>query len=158
MSSAITTRDLLLEQLEEKNAHVSFEDAVTNLGIDIAGAEIKGLPHTIWDLIEHIRISQNDILDFSQNPDYEPMEWPDDYWPQSHQPKNAHELENAINEVKSGIQSMADMIRNPDNDLKVPFEYGSGQTLFREAMLIVDHNAYHIGQIVQARRLLDDWE
>lgn len=86
------------------------------------------------------------------------MEWPDDYWPQSHQPQNSRELKKSIVAVQDGIEAMADMIKDRDNDLQVPFAHGSGQTLFREAMLIVDHNSYHIGQIIQIRRLLDDWK
>lgn len=158
MASTKTTRDLLLEQLLGENAHVSFKDAVNGLSVDVAGTEIDGLPHTIWDLIEHIRIAQDDIIEFSQNKEYEPMEWPADYWPQSHQPENSRELEKAIDAVQTGIQTMAEMTKNPANNLRIPFEYGSGQTLFREAMLIVDHNAYHIGQIVQIRRMLNDWQ
>jgi hypothetical protein len=150
-------RNLLLEQLEGKNAHVDFNQAVQGLTYKQTGIKVEGLPHTIWELIEHIRIGQDDILEFCKNPDYEAIDWPDDYCPESPQPVNKEELEKSIQAVRDGLEEMRDMIRDPENDLQAPFPYGDGQTLFREAMLIVDHNAYHIGQIVQIRRLLGSW-
>lgn len=156
-SKTKTIRELLLEQLEGKQAHVDFNQAVQGLTWKQTGIDIEGLPHTIWELIEHIRISQADILEFSKNPDYEEIDWPDDYWPESSQPKSKEEFDKSIRAVQTGLEEMREMIRDPENDLQIPFEHGSGQTLFREAMLIVDHNAYHIGQIVQARRLLGSW-
>ncbi|HEX6983183.1 MAG TPA: DinB family protein [Balneolaceae bacterium] len=157
MKSSKSIRDLLLEQLAEKNAHIDFERAVDNLSVEDAGSPVEGLPHTIWQLIEHIRIAQNDILEFCKNPDYEEINWPDDYWPKSSEPTNKEALTASIQTVKDGIQEMREMVENPGNELQAPFPHGNGQTLFREAMLIVDHNAYHIGQIVQIRRLLGSW-
>lgn len=157
MDAPQTTRDLLLEQLSGRNAHVSFSEAVDGLSARQAGQQPQGLPHTIWDLIEHIRIAQQDIISFSRDASYEAPEWPDDYWPDSHAPENADALQRSIRLVEEGLETMRAMVRDPDNDLQVPFAHGSGQTLFREAMLIVDHNAYHIGQIIQIRRLLGSW-
>lgn len=152
-----SVRELLLEQLEGKNAHVDFIQAVQGLTYKQAGINVEGLPHTIWDLIEHIRISQRDILVFCQNPDYEEIKWPEDYWPESSSPENKQEFEESVQAVRDGLDEMRAMIKDPDNNLQRPFTHGDGQTLFREAMLIVDHNAYHIGQIVQIRRLLGSW-
>ena len=152
-----SVRELLLEQLEGKHAHVDFNQAVQGLTYKQAGIKVEGLPHTIWQLIEHIRISQWDIIDFSKNPDYEEMNWPDNYWPESPGPESKEQFEESIQAVRKGIEEMRDMIRNPENDLQDPFPHGSGQTLFREAILIIDHNSYHIGQIVQIRRLLGSW-
>lgn len=150
-------RELLVEQLEGKNAHVAFNQAVQGLTYKQTGIKVEGLPHTIWELIEHIRIGQEDILAFCKNPGYKEIDWPDDYWPESTEPASKDELEESVRAVKDGVEEMKDMVRDPDNELQKPFSHGDGQTLFREAMLIVDHNAYHIGQIVQIRRLLGSW-
>lgn len=157
MPSEKTVRELLLEQLEGKNAHVDFDQAVQGLTYKQTGIKVERLPHTIWELIEHIRIAQADILEFCKNSDYEELDWPADYWPESHQPESEEELQASIKAIREGLEEMRDMIRNPENDLQTPLDHGDGQTLFREAMLIVDHNAYHIGQIVQIRRLLGSW-
>lgn len=157
MKESKTVRDLLLEQLEGRNAHVDFDQAVQGLTYKQTGIKVERLPHTIWELIEHIRIAQDDILEFSKNPDYEALDWPDDYWPESPQPESKEEFEASIQAVREGIEEMRDLVRDTDNELQKPFSHGDGQTLFREAMLIVDHNAYHIGQIVQVRRLLGSW-
>lgn len=157
MASEKTVRELLLEQLEGRNAHVDFDQAVQGLTYKQTGIKVEGLPHTIWELIEHIRIGQADILEFCRNPDYEEIDWPSDYWPESSGPESKEALQTSIHAIRDGLEEMRDMIRDRENDLQLPFEHGSGQTLFREAMLIVDHNAYHIGQIVQIRRLLGSW-
>jgi len=157
MQSEKSIRDLLIEQLEGRNAHVEFSQAVQGLTYKQTGISVEGLPHTIWELIEHIRIAQADILEFCTNPDYEALDWPDDYWPESSQPESKEELESSIEAVKDGIEQMKALVRDPERELQVPFDYGDGQTLFREALLIVDHNAYHIGQIVLTRRLLGTW-
>lgn len=157
MKSSKSIRHLLLEQLNGRNAHVDFEQAIDGLSFEEAGLPVEGLPHTVWQLIEHIRLGQDDIIEFCKNPAYEAIDWPDDYWPASDKPTDKEELAASIRAVKEGIQEMREMIQNPENDLQETFPHGNGQTLFREAMLIVDHNAYHIGQIVQIRRLLGSW-
>lgn len=157
MESEKTVQQLLLEQLEGRNAHVDFDQAVQGLTYKQTGIKVEGLPHTIWELIEHIRIAQDDIIEFCKNPDYVEMDWPNDYWPDSHAPDSKAQFEQSVKAVRDGIEEMRDMLRNPENNLLAPFSHGDGQTLFREAMLIVDHNAYHIGQIVQIRRLLGSW-
>lgn len=157
MGKSQRIRKLLLEQLEGKNAHADFDQATQGITYKQAGINVERVPHTIWDLIEHIRIGQEDILEFCKNPDYEAIEWPDDYWPVSSSPDSKDEFEESIQQVREGIEEMKALIRDPKNDLQTEFDHGEGQTLFREAMLIVDHNAYHIGQIVLIRRLLGIW-
>lgn len=157
MASTKSIRNLLLEQLDGGNAHADFEKAVQGLTYKQAGIKVEGVPHTIWELIEHIRISQADILEFSENPDYEEIDWPEDYWPESSSPESKEDFENSIKVVRDGIEEMKALVRDPKNDLQAVFDYGNGQTLFREAMLIVDHNSYHIGQIILIRRLLGNW-
>ena len=157
MKESRSVRDLLLEQLEGRNAHVDFDQAVQGLTYKQTGIKVEGVPHTIWELIEHIRIAQADILEFCKNPNYEELDWPNDYWPESAGPGRKEELEASIQAIRNGLDEMRDMVRDQENNLQTPLEHGNGQTLFREAMLIVDHNAYHIGQIVQIRRLLGSW-
>ncbi|WP_445663995.1 DinB family protein [Fodinibius sp. AD559] len=157
MGSDETVRSLLLEQLEGRNAHVDFNQAVQGLTFKQAGIRVEGIPHTIWELIEHIRIGQDDILKFCNNPDYEALNWPDDYWPEKSKPESKEQFEKSVQAVQEGIEEMRELIRDPQNNLQKPLPHGDGQTLFREAMLIVDHNAYHIGQIVLIRRLLGSW-
>jgi len=152
-----SVRELLVEQLKGKNAHVDFSQAVQGLTYKQSGIKVEGLTHTIWELIEHIRIAQDDILEFCKNSDYEELEWPVDYWPDSNQPSSEDEFDSAIQAVRDGIDEMIDIVRDREKDLQTPLPHGNGQTLFREAMLIVDHNAYHIGQIVQIRRILGSW-
>lgn len=157
MSTAIPLRDLVIKQLDSKNAHVDFTQAVQGLTHKQTGIQVERLPHTIWKLIEHIRISQNDILAFCKNSGYEAPNWPDEYWPASGAPESEKAFNKSVRSVPEGIEEMKAIVSDPQNDLRMPLPHGDGQTLFREAMLFVDHNAYHIGQIVQVRRLLGSW-
>jgi len=151
-------KELLLEQLDGGNAHIEFSDAIKGLKIHDVGIRPDNLPHSIWELVEHVRLAQYDILEFSKNPDYQEPSWPDDYWPPAPQPENQHEWQQTINAFHNDRKAMAELIRQRDVDVTKPLEHGSGQTLFREAMLVVDHTSYHIGQIVQVRRLLGLWD
>ncbi|MEL7833150.1 DinB family protein [Fodinibius sp. Rm-B-1B1-1] len=157
MKSKKDIRTLLLEQLEGRNTHVAFDQAIQGLTFKQVGIRVEGIPHTIWELIEHIRIAQDDILEFCKNPDYEDLDWPDEYWPAESKPESKEAFEQSLQLVRDGINEMRELIMDPTNNLQRPFDHGDGQTLFREAMLIVDHNAYHIGQIVLIRRLLGSW-
>ncbi len=151
-------RELLLEQFEGRNAHLPFSQVVEGLSVEETGIRPEGLPHSVWELAEHVRRAQYDILDFSRNPDYEPISWPDDYWPPAPQPDDQQQWEDTIEAFHRDHKAMAELIRQTETDLMEPLAHGDGQTLFREAMLIVDHTAYHIGQIVQVRRLLGNWK
>ncbi len=157
MDSPQRIRNFILDQLEGGNAHVDFNKAVEGLNPDESGIKIDPSLHTIWELMEHIRIAQHDILDFSRNPNYETTPWPEGYWPESPRPKDRQEWDDTIEAFQDDHRAMVDLIKDPENDLLNPLPHGDGQTLFREAMLIVDHNAYHIGQIVQLRKALGNW-
>lgn len=150
-------RELLLEQLSGRNAHVDFKNAVKNLSMDDIGVKPQNFPHTIWELVEHIRIAQHDIVAFSMNPDYESPDWPDGYWPESDKPAGMKKWKESLDAIERDHHAMVNLIKDENNDLLAPIEHGDGQTLFREAMLIVDHNAYHIGQIVQLRKVMKIW-
>jgi len=157
MNNQSRIRQLLLEQLSGRNAHVDFEKAVEKLSLSDLGVKPENFPHTIWELVEHIRIAQHDIVAFSQDPDYESPAWPEGYWPESDKPSDRNKWEKSLEAVKRDHQEMVGLIKDEKNDLLAPLEHGDGQTLFREAMLIVDHNAYHIGQIVQMRKAMNIW-
>ncbi|CAN5219839.1 hypothetical protein BH23BAC1_BH23BAC1_51440 [soil metagenome] len=115
----------------------------------------KGLPYSLWQQFYHLKYAQYDILDFSRNPDYDTPRWPEDYWPDAPAPANQEEWEKIKKEFYKERQGFIDLLLNPSHDLFQPFAHGSGQNLFREALLIIEHNAYHTGQILAIMRILD---
>lgn len=151
-------RSQIVDQLIGQHAHVGLEKAVEGLALDETGIIPEGCAHSIWMLVEHIRIAQHDILDFSRNPHYQAMSWPDDYWPESQSPTNQSAWDDTLAAIKNDRDEMVALIRDSKSDLLKPISHGDGQTLFREAMLIVDHTGYHTGQIVQLRRLMGNWQ
>ena len=138
-------------------AHADFNAAVGGLSPKLRGAKAPGLPHTPWQLLEHLRMAQWDILDFSRNPKYKPLEWPDDYWPKREAPRTG-EWEKSVRQFRADLAAMRKLVANPRTDLNAPLAWGDGQTILREALLMADHNAYHIGQLVLVRRALGAWE
>jgi len=150
-------RRQLVAFLQKAHAHASLEHALKDIPFELLGSTEHGLPYTIWQLAEHLRIAQWDILDFSRNKDYKEIKWPDDYWPKEKGPKDAKAWENCVAAIFNDQRAFIGMIEDEGNDLYAPFPWGSGQNLLREALLIIDHNAYHVGQIVLARKLLGAW-
>lgn len=157
MKNQLRVRELLLEQLSGKNAHVDFQRAVEGLTLKDVGIKPNSFPYTIWQLVEHIRIAQHDIVAFSQSADYESPDWPEGYWPKSEKPADKQAWNKSLADIKNDYDIMVAMVKNEEKDLLAPIPHGDGQTLFREAMLIVDHNSYHIGQIVLMRRAMGIW-
>jgi len=151
-------RGVLVNMLKEEQAHVSIENAIAGLPFELLGKTTHHLPYTIWQLIEHIRVTQWDIVEFSYNPDHESPSWPDEFWPKEKSPKDENQLKKSLHQIKHDRNKMVLLVEDPVNDLLKPFEYGDGQNLLREAILVVDHTAYHTGQIVVLRRLLGAWE
>jgi hypothetical protein len=150
-------RAVLVAALGGKGAHVGFDEAIRNFPAELRGKKTKGAPHSGWQLLEHLRISQLDILDFCVNPNYKEMNWPDEYWPQSAEPPDTAAWDNSIAAFRKDLKAMQDLVANTGRDLHVPIPHGSGQTLFREALLVMDHNSYHVGQFVLLRNLLGIW-
>ncbi|MDX1673057.1 MAG: DinB family protein [Balneolaceae bacterium] len=150
-------REHLLEQLRGKNAHIDLQRAVKDIPFKDIGRRPQGLPYSVWEQVEHIRISQYDIVQFSLDPEYDSPSWPEGYWPANASPPSQERWEEALQAIEEDHRRMIELVEDSDNDLFKPFPHGDGQTLFREAMLIVDHNAYHVGQIVVIRRLLGNW-
>lgn len=148
----------LIELLNGGNAHVKFEGAVANIPFNLLGQKPHNLPYSIWQLTEHIRIAQWDILDFSRNPNYKEIRWPDDYWPQNIAPKTEEDWRKCLEQIEKDKQEFISLLHAPEVDLYAPFPYGQGQNLLREALLIADHTSYHTGEIVLVRRLLNAWK
>ncbi|HEX3129523.1 MAG TPA: DinB family protein [Thermoanaerobaculia bacterium] len=151
-------RDHLLELLRGGSAHLTFDKAIKGLPADLRGARAQDLPHTPWQLLEHLRLAQWDILDFSRNPDYKELRFPDDYWPETAAPPDDQAWDRSVEQFRSDLQAMRDLVADPKTDLFAKIPWGNGQTILREAMLIADHNAYHVGQLVILRQALGAWQ
>jgi uncharacterized damage-inducible protein DinB len=150
-------RAQLVACLDWHDAHADFDAAVDDVAADKRGIAPSGLPYSLWQLVEHLRIAQHDILDFCVNPTYQEMQWPDDYWPKSLVPPTAAAWDESIAAYRRDREAMQTLARNPDIDLFAKIPHGSGQTYVREILLVVDHASYHIGQMVLVRRLLGIW-
>lgn len=151
-------RKQLKEILTWHGAHVDWKSALADLPTVKRGVRPAGLPHSAWELLEHARITQQDILDFCKNPKYKALEWPAGYWPKSSTPPNDSAWENAIRSFEADARTMGKLIENPGTDLFAKIPHGSGQTILREAVLLADHSSYHVGQLVLVRRLLGAWK
>jgi uncharacterized damage-inducible protein DinB len=150
-------RDHLLELLKAGSAHLGFDEAIDGLPSELRGKKVPNLAHTVWQLVEHLRITQEDILEFSRNPDYKTPKWPDDYWPDTEAPPSDEAWERSVEAFHRDLQAMKDLVADPKTDLFAKIPWGDGQTILREAMLVADHNAYHVGQIVTVRQGLGAW-
>jgi hypothetical protein len=151
-------RDHLLELLRGGSAHLKFDEALEGLPADLRGTKHQELPHTAWQLLEHLRITQWDILDFSRNPDYDHIKWPDDYWPKTAAPPDEAAWDRSVEQFRQDLKAMQDLVADPKTDLYAKIAWGDGQTILREAMLVADYNAYHVGQIVSLRQALGAWQ
>ena len=159
MNSDISAiREQLVKFLSWGEAHASFDSAVANLPAEKRGTAPAGLPYSPWQLVEHLRITQHDILDFCRNPGYEEMSWPKDYWPPSAVPPSSVAWTESIGQFsreRAGLEALA---RDQSIDLTARIPHGTGQTYLREILLAADHAAYHIGELIVVRRLLGAWE
>ncbi len=151
-------REHVLYLLKGGGAHLNFERAVADLPQDLRGAKVAGAPHTPWRLLEHMRICQWDILEFSRNAQHVSPEFPEGYWPNSDAPPAAEAWDASVAAFRADLQAMIDLVADPQTDLFLPIIYGDGQTILREALLVADHTAYHLGQLVLLRRCLGAWE
>jgi uncharacterized damage-inducible protein DinB len=150
-------RAQLAALLDWRDAHADFDTAVDGLPPGLRGRTPKGVPYSPWQLVEHLRRAQHDILDFCRNPAYEELTWPDDYWPAEAEPPSAAAWDESLAGFRRDREALGALARDPGSDLFAPISHGSGQTLLRELLLTADHNAYHIGQLVAVRRLLGAW-
>lgn len=150
-------REHLLYLLKGGGAHLDFEAAVADLPIPLRGAKPHNIPHTPWRLLEHLRIAQWDILEFSRNPRHVSPSFPEGYWPEIDAPTDEEAWDKSVAAFHADLQAMCDLVGNPATDLFTPLPHGEGQTILREALLVADHNAYHLGQLVVVRRALGVW-
>ncbi|MDT8067742.1 MAG: DinB family protein [Terriglobia bacterium] len=152
-------RKELIFQLKGGHAHAKFDDVVKNFPEKLRGTVPEGMPYSAWQLLEHIRIAQDDILSYCKNSDgsYKEKKWPDDYWPKDPNPESAKAWTDSIKSYHADLDEFVELIGDPKSELFEAFRWGDGQTLFHEAMLLVDHAAYHLGEIVAVRRILKSW-
>lgn len=150
-------RELSSRLLSWEDAHVGFEAAVNGIPPELQGAQPAGLPFSPWQLLEHLRITQHDILDFCVNPGYAEMVWPEDYWPKTAAPPDDAAWAASVKEFQRERQAMQALALDTARDLGATIPHGSGQTYLREIVLVADHTAYHVGQLILVRRLLGIW-
>jgi len=148
----------LIDLLNKGNSHVTLDDALKNIPYELLSETPAGLPYNIWQLAEHIRISQSDILEFSRNPNYTSPEWPKGYWPSEKVPSSEDGWKKCVHQIKEDRDSFIDLIKNAGENLYTRIAGGDGQTLLREALVLADHNSYHTAEIIVLRRLLNDWK
>jgi uncharacterized damage-inducible protein DinB len=154
MATDKSVRHHVLDLLRGGGAHLSFDQAIADLTPGLRGAQPGGTPYTLWRLLEHMRIAQWDILDFSRNPEHQSPSWPEGYWPETDAPPDDAAWERSVEQFKADAQAMQALVADQASDLFEPFPHGDGQTLLREALLVADHNAYHLGEVVVVRTLL----
>jgi len=163
VASPVTDRTArLIHQLEEAlllgNAHVSFEDAVAAIPDSHVGEIPRGLPYSIWQLAEHIRLTQWDILGFCRDPQHKSPAWPQGYWPKNKAPETARDFSRSVEQALADRQAFIGLLHAAGEEIYTPFPYGDGQDLLREAILLIDHTSYHVGEMIVLRRLLGDWK
>jgi hypothetical protein len=157
MSRATPLREHLAKLLSWGDAHVTFDAAVADLPAALRGQAPTGLPYSPWQLLEHLRITQADILDFCRNPTYAEISWPDDYWPSSAAPGSSTAWDDSVRQFQHDRAALQQLARDPAIDLEARIPHGSGQTYLRELLLAADHTAYHLGELIVVRRLLGAW-
>ena len=150
-------REHLLYVLNGGGAHLDFEKAIAGIPTESRGSKVQGISHTPWRLLEHMRICQWDILEFSINENHISPKWPEGCWPDTDAPPNHEAWDESVTRFRSDLAKMCALVSNPATDLFATIPHGNGQTILREALLVADHNAYHLGQLVLVRRALGIW-
>jgi len=151
-----TLIDELVILLRGGTAHSSLDDALEGLTVEQAGTKVKELPYTIWQLTEHIRIAQWDMLEFSKDGNHQSPKWPDAYWPKETAPAGEQAWKHSLSQIKKDLEAFTELVKT--GDLTKPIPHGDGQTLLREALQLADHNSYHLAEIIVIRRLLGAWK
>jgi uncharacterized damage-inducible protein DinB len=157
MNTDRALREHVLNLLGGGGAHLTFDKAVADLPEKLRGIRPADLPHSPWRLVEHMRIAQWDILEFCRNARHASPEFPDGYWPKGDAPPNAAAWNRSVKAFRADLKAMEELVSDPATDLFAKIPHGDGQTVLREALLVADHNAYHLGQLVVVRRLLGAW-
>ncbi len=157
MPSEDVVREQILALLNGGNAHMTFEEAIADFPVASINTVFPNSTYTPWHLLEHLRISQWDILDFIRNPNYQEMEWPKDYWPPQDQQATPADWERTIQSFQVDMRALQEIVKDPKTDLYARIPHGTGQTIFREMLLVADHNAYHIGEFAIMRQVMGTW-
>jgi hypothetical protein len=155
MPNDASLRNHLLELLHGGHAHATFDDVVKDFPPGKTGVRPSGARHSAWEILEHMRIAQNDILRFSKEPDYASPPWPEGYWPALRAPKSDAQWNKSVRGFRKDLADFEQLIQDPAQDLFQPFPWGEGQTLLREALLLADHNSFHLGQLMFVRRQVE---
>jgi hypothetical protein len=151
-------RQHLLNLLRVRQAHMTFEDAVAGFPPGFMNIQPPNVPYTPWHLLEHLRITQWDILDYMRNPHYQEMQWPDEYWPPREAQADQAAWDKTIRAFLRDLAAIEAIVKDPQTDLFAPIPHGyDGHTILREVMLVADHNAYHIGELGILRQVLGAW-
>jgi len=158
MNTDQSLRNHLIELLDGAHAHADFDKVVAEFPAKLRGEIPPGLPHSAWMLVEHMRLSQWDILEFSINPKYTSLQWPVDYWPKSPAPPSDADWDKSLHSFRDDLEAMKKLVKDSKTDLFATIAWGDGQTILREAMLVADHNSHHLGQLIDVRRLLGIWK
>jgi DinB superfamily len=150
-------RQHLVDLLKGGNAHATFDEVVAGVPVKVRGQKPTGFPHSPWMILEHLRITQRDILEFSRNKNHVSPDWPEGYWPKAEAPPSSTAWDESIKDFRKDLKAMQDLAADPKVDLYARIPWGEGQTILREVLLVADHTAYHLAQLVDVRRLLGSW-
>ncbi|MDR3750579.1 MAG: DinB family protein [Terracidiphilus sp.] len=157
MQNDAILRQQLVELLKGGHAHTDFEKAMRDFPGEARGKRPKGAAHSPWEVLEHLRIAQWDILEFSRNPNHKSPEWPVGYWPTTQAPPDPKAWDKSVNAFCEDLKQLCELVANKSTDLFAKIPHGDGQTLLREALVAADHNSYHLGEMVLLRRALGVW-
>jgi hypothetical protein len=158
MDNELELKKRVVKLLQGKGAHIDFEGAIAGFAEKLRGEKHSQIPYTVWQILEHLRIAQWDILEFSRNPNHQSPKWPEGYWPESEAPPESESWDRSVAAFRQDLQEMQDLVANPETDLYIKIPHGNGQNILREALLLADHNAYHLGQLVMLRKILGGWK
>jgi hypothetical protein len=151
-------REHLVNLLSGRGAHVDWKASFSGVSPDLRGVRPSELPYSLWELLEHMRIAQWDILEFSRDAKHVSPDWPAGHWPSTPAPPNAKAWEKSLQSFTRDLEAMKKLVASPKTDLFAKIPHGTGQTILREALLVADHNAYHLGQVLTVRRILGNWK
>jgi DinB superfamily len=147
-------REQLISLLDGGNAHISFDEFVKDFPVEQCGRQIDGLPYTAWQVLEHMRVAQWDILEFSRNANHVSPKWPKGYWPDKDQTGTAELWNETVEKFESDLEAFEDLVRDPSTDLFAKIPHGTGQTILREALVLADHNSNHLGTLLVMNRII----
>jgi hypothetical protein len=151
-------RYALAKALDWGEAHADFDKAIADWPPALRGTRVEGLPYSGWELLEHLRLAQRDILEFSRSSRYRERKWPDDYWPETPAPPDAGAWDRSVEAFRRDRRAVQKLASDPKVKLEKRIPHGDGQTYLREILLVLDHNAYHVAELVMLRRLLGAWK